>query len=100
MIMENWYKVSEYSEIGHTLTTLETMPFLSDAKCRVWLVMNKDCTEISFAVNLLGCWVKAYQCQHGTVYIKDAAYFAPITDPLIVPSPSWREKAKANVVKK
>ncbi len=87
-----WYKASEYKEIVQNLKTLETMAFLTDVVCPVWLVMNEDKTEIGFAVNLLGKWVKAYN-DHAE-YLSDVAYFAPVTDAFMSPSPTWRDNFK------
>lgn len=85
-----WYKADGSDGFTTEMKTLIAEPFLTDVECPVFLVMNKDKTEIHFAVSLFGRWIEAFV--DGTHYI-DAAYVKPVTDPFMIPLCSWKEKA-------
>lgn len=87
-----WYKADGSDEFTTEMKTLVTEPLMTPVTLPVFLVMNKDKTEINFGVCLFGRWFKAFV--DGSHYL-DAEYVKPVTDDFMIPSKDWKERCKA-----
>ncbi len=84
------YEKSEGDKSLDEVKPLMAEPFLTPVQLPIWLVMNKDKTEIHFAAMLFGRWYKAFEKNGNPKQLTDVEYFSPVLDDAMLPSPDWK----------